>query len=144
MSLLEIPLRPETVDAPARLISYRPSPVEHATDVQDWLHSPKGSPDGRVHALRKHVPSVPQMREAVVNLLEASPEDFRSTPTLAAELQVPPFYVEAAIKSMPDLVRPPINAQDNESDLYRLVARGLTRGERLRKAKAFIGRYSID
>jgi len=75
--------------------------------------------------------------------LAVSKADWTRLSTLALELGLPEFYVAAALERLGDDVRRPVGAQEDEQDCFRLSARGLTFGERLRILKARVGRYPL-
>ena len=82
------------------------------------------------------------VRSAVLTALRTCDEDFRTPASLAADLDLP---VDLVTTTLSDLVgaaavRRPFAHEARFGQWYRLVDRGMTRNEHLRRLRAFAGR----
>ena len=128
-------------------------------NVHDWHSSPswreapeapEGIPRQQFEAHRGPMATassaqsrIQRTAELVRAHLDNAATDWMRLETLASQVGLPQFYVEAAIKLLGNEVRNPVGARDEELTHYRLSARGLTWGERLRVFKSRIGRYPL-
>lgn len=93
----------------------------------------------RSHAQSRMQRTVELVRAHLAN----ATTDWTRLETLARQIDLPQFYVSAAITLLGNEVRNPVGAHGDELTHYRLAARGLTWGERLRVIKSRIGRYPL-
>jgi hypothetical protein len=122
------------------------APVQEYVDhlaVTDYLNgSPwrpvTGDDDGYVPTPVPTPMPVP-VSQRVLEAIEASPYDFRTPTSLAAELHLPEDEVRTALNALGDQVRRPVGGGREYEDWYRVTARGLTWRERWWRLRAYAG-----
>lgn len=107
--------------------------------LRQQFEAPRTPMSTRSHAQSRMQRTVELVRAHLAN----AATDWMRLETLASQVGLPQFYVRAAITLLGNEVRNPVGAHGDELTHYRLAARGLTWGERLRVVKSRIGRYPL-